>query len=152
MELDSEMVSYCHPPYPQSSDIESVVACLKKSPPLVSTEEIDQLLSALEDCANGCNFVIQAGDCAERLVDARPDIIEKKYHALNEIKKSLQSYFNHPITLIGRIAGQYGKPRTQLYETFQSRKIYAYQGLYQPLMKNLKFRLILKTKLKYDSN
>ena len=128
MELDCDMMSHCHPPYPQSSEIDSVVACLKKSPPLVSTEEIDQLLSALEDCSNGCNFVIQAGDCAERFVDARPDITDKKYYALNEIKSALQRHFNHPITLIGRIAGQYGKPRTQLDQTFQAKKIYAYHG------------------------
>ena len=92
---------------------------LSSYPPLVTPREIDQLQTKLRDVAEGRAFLLQGGDCAERLVNP-PHSIEAQLKVLLQMSLVLVWGARLPVVRIGRIAGQYAKPRSSLTETLST--------------------------------
>lgn len=81
-------------------------------PGLVSPAEIDTLRQRFALAASGRGFVLQAGDCAERFADCQEGPIRRQLRALLVVARVLEAGVRVPVTVVGRIAGQYGKPRS----------------------------------------
>lgn len=81
-------------------------------PPLISNVEIEDLRLSMALASNGQAFIIQAGDCAEAFNDVQVDIVNSKRTLIREQAGTLEKALAIPVLQIGRIAGQYAKPRT----------------------------------------
>lgn len=86
-------------------------------PPLVTSAEIDELRCLLAEVATGARFVLQGGDCAERFIDCNASRIESKMQVLIQSGLIIGWGAQVPMLRIGRIAGQYAKPRSRDCET-----------------------------------
>jgi 3-deoxy-7-phosphoheptulonate synthase len=103
--------------YPDPAALESAVERLRGMPPLVTSWEIERLKKHLADAQEGKRFVLQGGDCAETLADCRPRVISAKLKILLQMSLVLVHGAMKPVVRVGRIAGQYAKPRSQPLET-----------------------------------
>lgn len=116
------------PEYPDSDKLRESYDTLKKLPPLVTSWEIESLKEKLADVAAGKSFLLQGGDCAESFqLTTSPKIV-------NMLKVLLQTSFilihemGVPVLRVGRIAGQYAKPRSKDFETIEGKEIHNYRG------------------------
>lgn len=103
--------------YPDRQAVELAVNRLRELPPLVSSGEVERLKSLLADAQAGTRFMLQGGDCAERIADCRPDAITGKLKILLQMSLVLARAANKPVIRVGRMAGQYAKPRSSPTET-----------------------------------
>ncbi len=103
--------------YPDGDALQAAVANLRGLPPLVTSWEIERLKRHLADAQVGKRFVLQGGDCAETLSECRPDLISSKLKILLQMSLVLVHGVQKPVVRIGRMAGQYAKPRSQPLET-----------------------------------
>jgi 3-deoxy-7-phosphoheptulonate synthase len=85
---------------------------LKGLPGLVGAAEIEALKQYLADAGMGRRFILQGGDCAERFQDCREDVIRRKLQILLQMALVMGFAGRKPIVPIGRMAGQYAKPRS----------------------------------------
>jgi 3-deoxy-7-phosphoheptulonate synthase len=97
-------------------------------PPLVTSWEIENLKAELAKAARGDAFVLQGGDCAESFDDCRSDPIAGKLKILLQMSLVLVHGTRKPVVRIGRIAGQYAKPRSAESETRGEVTLPAYRG------------------------
>jgi len=97
-------------------------------PPLVTSWEIEQLKSELASAARGEAFVLQGGDCAESFDDCRSEPIAAKLKILLQMSLVLVHGTRKRVVRIGRIAGQYAKPRSADVETRGDVTLPAYRG------------------------
>src|SRR5689334_6166353 len=104
------------PEYPDAVAVERVLAELRQLPPLVTSWEIVRLRSQLAEAVAGKRFVLQGGDCAERLVDCRPTRVTNTLKVLVQMSLVLVVGAQRPVIRIGRFAGQYAKPRSAALE------------------------------------
>ncbi len=116
------------PAYPDPEKLSDSYETLKKLPPLVTSWEIESLKAKLADVAEGKSFLLQGGDCAESFeLTTSPKIV-------NMLKVLLQTSFilihemGVPVLRVGRIAGQYAKPRSKDFETVEGKEIHNYRG------------------------
>ena len=100
------------PEYADPAEVERVLADLRALPPLVTSWEILRLREQLAEAAEGRQFVLQAGDCAERFVDCTPVRITNTLKVLLQMSLVLVIGARRPVIRIGRFAGQYAKPRS----------------------------------------
>ncbi|TQV85329.1 3-deoxy-7-phosphoheptulonate synthase class II [Aliikangiella coralliicola] len=114
--------------YPDETQLESVLSELKLLPPLVSVEEVESLQSKLASAANGETFILQGGDCAELFSDCNADSIASKLKILLQMSLVLIHGLNKPVVKIGRLAGQYAKPRSAETETSNGVSLPCYRG------------------------
>ncbi len=105
-----------------------VVDEMGRLPPLVTSWEIEQLRGELARAARGEAFVLQGGDCAESFDDCRSEPIAAKLKILLQMSLVLVHGTRKPIVRIGRIAGQYAKPRSADNETRGDVTLPAYRG------------------------
>lgn len=116
------------PEYPDKELLEKSFEKLKALPPLVTSWEIEALKNKLADVAAGKGFLLQGGDCAESF-DAT-----NSRKIVNMVKVLLQTSFilihemGVPVVRVGRIAGQYAKPRSNDFETVNGEEIHNYRG------------------------
>ena len=103
--------------YPDIQAVDSVVSEIRSLPPLVTSFEVERLKSELAEVCDGKRLVLQGGDCAETLADCRSDIISNKLKILLQMSLVLIHGAKRPVVRIGRIAGQYAKPRSKTTET-----------------------------------
>lgn len=103
--------------YADRSAVESATAKLRTLPPLVTSWEIERLKGEIAQAQEGKRFVLQGGDCAEQIADCRPETITSKVKILLQMSVVLIYAGMKPVTRIGRIAGQYAKPRSNPNET-----------------------------------
>jgi 3-deoxy-7-phosphoheptulonate synthase len=89
---------------------------LREMPPLVTSWEIERLREQLADAQAGRRFVLQGGDCAETLADCTRDVITSKLKILLQMSLVIVHASQAPVVRVGRIAGQYAKPRTDKTE------------------------------------
>jgi 3-deoxy-7-phosphoheptulonate synthase len=94
-----------------------VTARLRLLPPLVFAGECDALKERLGAVARGEAFLLQGGDCAETFVDSTADSIRDKIKTLLQMAVVLTYGAQVPVVKVGRIAGQFAKPRSALTET-----------------------------------
>ncbi|WP_306590911.1 3-deoxy-7-phosphoheptulonate synthase class II [Geothrix sp. 21YS21S-4] len=116
------------PAYDDPSELEAALARLRRLPPLVVPEEVERLRGLLADAASGRRFLLQGGDCAEQFKDCTPEAIEGKLRVLLQMSVVLAHGGRRPVVRIGRIAGQFAKPRSKPTETVQGRELPSYRG------------------------
>ena len=106
--------------YADGASEEDAVAQLRALPPLVTSWEIERLKSLLAEAQEGRRFLLQGGDCAETLADCRPSVITGMLKVLLQMSLVLVHGGQQPVIRVGRVAGQYAKPRSSPVETRQS--------------------------------
>src|SRR5689334_4173111 len=101
------LVAGQRPEWPDEARLERVVACLEASPSLVTPRECDTLTARLAQVAEGNAFLLQGGDCAERLDTFSAPAVQRKLRLLHQMSVILTSASELPVVTVGRIAGQY---------------------------------------------
>jgi 3-deoxy-7-phosphoheptulonate synthase len=116
------------PEWPDPVVAEAVHAQLRTLPPLVFAGEARRLTRALGQVAEGKAFVLQAGDCAESFDDFSADTIRDKLKVILQMAVVLTYGSGVPVLKIGRIAGQFGKPRSSPTERVGDLELPAFRG------------------------
>lgn len=116
------------PSYVDPQALQQAVGQLTAYPPLVSIGEIQRLRHRLAEANEHKRFVLQGGDCAERFVDAHTMAITNKIKILLQMSVILTYGARKPIIRIGRMAGQYGKPRSNPTESVNDQEMLTYRG------------------------
>jgi 3-deoxy-7-phosphoheptulonate synthase len=116
--------------YEDQEHLSDVLTRLNSLPDLVPSHEIDQLSLLMRFAAQGQIFFIHGGDCAEAFCDVRPDIIRSKQDLLFAQTGILSERLGVPVVPIGRIAGQYAKPRSSCYETLSCGSVVNAVGMF----------------------
>jgi 3-deoxy-7-phosphoheptulonate synthase len=115
-------------PYQDTAQLAEVVARLRRLPPLVTSWEVEELKDLIAEAQEGRRFLIQGGDCAETLGDCNPDIITNKLKILIQLSLVLIRGTGRPVIRVGRLAGQYAKPRSRMTETRDGIELPSYLG------------------------
>ncbi len=105
------------PDYPDAGKLADVEKTLAGYPPLVFAGEARQLKADLADVAEGNAFLLQGGDCAESFAEFHPDNIRDTFRVLLQMAVVLTFAAGSPVVKVGRIAGQFAKPRSAPTET-----------------------------------
>ena len=116
------------PVYADAAALHGAVASLSRLPPLVVSWEIEALKSQIAAAQRGERFVLQGGDCAETLEECESDQIAKKLKILLQMSLVLVYGLKKPVIRIGRMAGQYAKPRSADMETRNGVTLPSYRG------------------------
>ena len=116
------------PAWPNQAELERVHLELSKLPPLVFAGEVDILRSRLAQAASGNAFLLQGGDCAETFADATADRIRNRVKTILQMALVLTYGASMPIIKMGRMAGQFAKPRSSDFETRDGVTLPAYRG------------------------
>ncbi|OEU88306.1 phospho-2-dehydro-3-deoxyheptonate aldolase [Streptomyces abyssalis] len=116
------------PDWPDQEALRETVAELESYPPLVFAGECDQLRSRLGAVARGEAFLLQGGDCAEAFDQVSAEHIRNKLKTLLQMGAVLTYAGSVPVVKVGRIAGQYSKPRSKPTETRDGVTLPSYRG------------------------
>jgi 3-deoxy-7-phosphoheptulonate synthase len=116
------------PEWPDREVLAEVGRELSTYPPLVFAGECDDLRSRLAAAARGEAFLLQGGDCAETFADATADRIRNKVKTILQMAVVLTYGASLPVVKVGRMAGQYSKPRSKPNETREGVELPAYRG------------------------
>ncbi|HEX5209173.1 MAG TPA: 3-deoxy-7-phosphoheptulonate synthase class II [Steroidobacteraceae bacterium] len=116
------------PVYDDPAALERVVAELSRLPPIVVSWEVDALRERLAEAQRGQAFLLQGGDCAETFADCQSDAIVKKLKILLQMSLVLVHGLKKPIIRVGRMAGQYAKPRSVDTETRDGVTLPSFRG------------------------
>lgn len=116
------------PTYPDATALELAIGQLSELPPLVTSGEIDLLRTEIAAAQRGECFVLQGGDCAESFDDCRSEPIVKKLKILLQMSIVMMHGMQQPVVRVGRIAGQYAKPRSADTETRDGVTLPSYRG------------------------
>jgi 3-deoxy-7-phosphoheptulonate synthase len=116
------------PKYSDQVRLDHVVSQLSRLPPIVVSWEIEALRERLAAAQLGQAFLLQGGDCAETYADCESDQIAKKLKILLQMSLVLLHGLKKPIIRVGRMAGQYAKPRSADTETRDGLTLPSYRG------------------------
>ncbi|HEX6886552.1 MAG TPA: 3-deoxy-7-phosphoheptulonate synthase class II [Candidatus Nanopelagicales bacterium] len=116
------------PTWPDPLELAAATATLRALPPLVFAGECDQLTERLAAAARGDAFVLMGGDCAETFAGATADAIRAKLKTVLQMAIVLTYGASMPVVKVGRMAGQYGKPRSSDTELVDGVAIPSYRG------------------------
>jgi len=116
------------PVWPDAEALATAVQTLATYPPLVFAGECDLLRSRLADAAVGKAFVLQGGDCAETFASATADNIRDRIKTILQMAAVLTYGASMPVIKVGRIAGQFAKPRSSNEETRGGVTLPTYRG------------------------
>ncbi|CAG9955229.1 unnamed protein product [Clonostachys rosea f. rosea IK726] len=116
------------PAYPDPSKLTSAVDELNRLPPIVHPNEIQRLKAHLRDVAAGKAFLLQGGDCAELFDYCEQNAIESKIKLLLQMSLVLIWGSGKRIVRIGRMAGQYAKPRSSPTEIVDGKELPSFRG------------------------
>ena len=116
------------PDYSNTKELNRVENVLKQSSSLVFANEIRSLDKKLADIAVGNGFLLHGGDCAESFSEFNADNIESTFKVVLQMAIILTAGIKVPITKIGRIAGQFAKPRTNSTEIIDGLELPSYRG------------------------
>ncbi|WP_239002965.1 class II 3-deoxy-7-phosphoheptulonate synthase [Rhodovastum atsumiense] len=116
------------PAYPDPAALAAVEAKLRGYPPLVFAGEVRRLKAALALAAEGRAFVLQGGDCAESFQDFTANIIRDTFRVLLQMAVVLTFGASVPVVKLGRMAGQFAKPRSSDTETRDGETLPSYRG------------------------
>lgn len=114
--------------YPDAEKLQQTLTQLAELPPLVTSWEVEALKAQLAAAARGEAFVLQGGDCAENFSDCRGPVIANKLKILLQMSLVLIHGLNKRVIRVGRIAGQYAKPRSADVETRDGQTLPSYRG------------------------
>lgn len=116
------------PEYPDRKALEEVEEQLRSFPPLVFAGEARDLRSQLGEVAQGRAFLLQGGDCAESFAEFHPDNIRDTFRVLLQMAVALTFAGSCPVVKVGRMAGQFAKPRSSATETQDGVELDSYKG------------------------
>ncbi|MCW4384264.1 3-deoxy-7-phosphoheptulonate synthase class II [Salinibacterium sp. SYSU T00001] len=116
------------PQWPDADAVGAASAEIAALPPLVFAGEVDQLRSRLADAAAGRAFLLQGGDCAETFAGATAEQIRNRVKTILQMAVVLTYGASMPIVKMGRMAGQFAKPRSSDTETRGDVTLPAYRG------------------------
>ena len=116
------------PEYPDISALHQVETTMQSYPPLVFAGEARSLKSSLSNVAAGNGFLLQGGDCAESFAEFHPDNIRDAFRVLLQMAVVLTFAGSLPVVKLGRIAGQFAKPRSEPTETKGGVELPSYRG------------------------
>lgn len=129
------------PEYKNTEAFEAAYRQLKAWPPLVTSWEIEALKRRLVKASRGEAFLLQGGDCAESFQECEPGKIVNTLKVLLQMSLVLIHELRKPVIRVGRIAGQYAKPRSKDMETIDGREMPAYRGdLYNSFLPDERLR------------
>ncbi|MDD9946034.1 MAG: 3-deoxy-7-phosphoheptulonate synthase class II [Myxococcales bacterium] len=116
------------PDYEDAEAVRRTLAELSTRPPLVSVGEVERLRAALTEAALGQRFVLHGGDCAETFASCTEQALRSKLEVLLQMSLVLTYATRRPVVRIGRIAGQYAKPRSRATERVGEQELPSYRG------------------------
>ena len=116
------------PDYPDQAVLQTVETQLAKYPPLVFAGEARKLKRALGDVADGRAFLLQGGDCAESFAEFSADNIRDTFKVMLQMAVVLTYGAKVPVVKVGRMAGQFAKPRSAAMETVGGVELPSYKG------------------------
>ena len=116
------------PDYPDAHRLRGVESQLSTYPPLVFAGEVRELRTSLAEAAAGRAFVLQGGDCAESFAEFHPDNIRDTFRVLLQMAVVLTFGAACPVVKIGRLAGQFAKPRSSPVEICDGVELPSYRG------------------------
>jgi len=116
------------PEYPDKKELVMVLDKMSKFPPLVFAGETRHLKNQLADVVDGKAFLLQGGDCAESFAEFNPDNIRDTFKLMLQMSLVLTYSASLPVVKVGRIAGQFSKPRSSPVETKNGVELPSYLG------------------------
>ena len=116
------------PNYLDEKKLEKTVKKMKKLPPLVFAGEVRSLKKELSKCVDGNGFLLQAGDCAESFAEFHPNYIRDTFRVIMQMAVILSFAAGVPVVKVGRLAGQFAKPRSSPTEEKNGKKLPSYLG------------------------
>ncbi|NDE95662.1 MAG: 3-deoxy-7-phosphoheptulonate synthase, partial [Actinobacteria bacterium] len=126
--FDKSLKAAQQPEWPDISKLEAAVKELKALPPLVFAGECDNLKAKIAQAARGEAFWLQGGDCAETFAGATADSIRNRIKTILQMAAVLQYGASMPVIKVGRMAGQFAKPRSNNIEKRGEIELPAYRG------------------------
>ena len=116
------------PEYKNQKHLDKVLTSLRDFPPLVFAGEVRSLRNSLAKASEGEAFLLQGGDCAESFSEFNADNIRDTFRVILQMAIILTSGTNLPIIKVGRMAGQFAKPRTSPTEKINDVELESYKG------------------------
>ncbi len=116
------------PTYGNLDDLAFVESSLEALPPLVFAGEVRNLREQLAKVGTGEAFLLQGGDCAESFSEFSANLIRDTFKVMLQMAVVLTFGSKKPVVKIGRMAGQFAKPRSADYETINDKKLPSYRG------------------------
>jgi 3-deoxy-7-phosphoheptulonate synthase len=116
------------PAWPDEADLDRALKQIRAYPPLVFAGEARSLQTGLGQVAAGNAFLLQAGDCAESFEDFSANNIREKLRVILQMAIVLTYSLGVPVVKVGRIAGQFAKPRSSDYERIGEEDLPAFRG------------------------
>src|ERR671912_560112 len=116
------------PAYPDLAALKNTEAQLATFPPLVFAGEARKLKKQLATVAAGDAFLLQGGDCAESFAEHGADNIRDFFRVFLQMAVVLTFAGGSPVVKVGRIAGQFAKPRSSPTETVDGQELPSYRG------------------------
>jgi len=114
--------------YPDAAELDRAVADLSRLPPLVTSWEVDALKDQIAKAQRGEAFVLQGGDCAETFDECTSENIVAKLKILLQMSLVMLYGMKKPVVRVGRMAGQYAKPRSADTETRDGTSLPSFRG------------------------
>ena len=116
------------PDYQDKNELNLVLSKIKNYPPLVFAGESRSLKKSLAQVVEGKAFLLQGGDCAESFAEFHPNNIRDTFKAILQMSLVLTHSASLPVIKVGRIAGQFSKPRSSPFEEKDNKKLPSYLG------------------------
>ncbi|MEE9272565.1 MAG: 3-deoxy-7-phosphoheptulonate synthase class II [Robiginitomaculum sp.] len=124
----SRLAKHIPDDYPDQAHLDSVLETLSGYPPLVFAGEVRRLKNRLADVSMGKAFLMQGGDCAESFREFHPDNLRDMFRVMMQMAVVLTYGGGKPVVKLGRIAGQFAKPRSSAIETRDEITLPSYRG------------------------
>ena len=116
------------PTYPDDAALDAALTHVSALPPLVTSWEVENLKTELARAAQGEQFLLQGGECAESFADCRAETITSRLKILMQMSLVLTYGLDTRVVRVGRFAGQYAKPRSSDTETRDGTTLPSYRG------------------------
>ncbi|MBO6488774.1 MAG: 3-deoxy-7-phosphoheptulonate synthase, partial [Pelagibacteraceae bacterium] len=116
------------PKYEDEKELDLVLSKINSFPPLVFAGETRFLKESLSQVVEGKAFLLQGGDCAESFAEFHPDNIRDTFKVILQMALVLTASASLPVVKLGRIAGQFSKPRSSAVETKDGKELPSYLG------------------------
>jgi len=114
--------------YPDQAELDRAAADLSRLPPIVTSWEVDALKDLIAKAQRGEAFVLQGGDCAETFDECTSENIVAKLKILLQMSLVMLYGLKKPVVRVGRMAGQYAKPRSADTETRDGTSLPSFRG------------------------
>lgn len=123
-----QLTALQQPTYLDQTELETTLATLRQQPPLIFAGEADVLKTHIAKASQGQAFVLMGGDCAETFTDATADQISRRVQTILQMAAILTYGGSLPVVKMGRMAGQFAKPRSADTETRDGVTLPSYRG------------------------